>query len=323
MISVILCMYNGERYIEKQLESIFQQTLKPDVVEIFDDCSTDRSSEIVKEFISKNQLDNWTITKNQTNKGWRLNFYDAIIKHQNDDIIFFSDHDDIWNSEKIEIMSNIMLNNPNILRLSGEQVVIDQDDNLIETKYIKTCPKNYKLKVRKESAKLNMPSRTWQFRLGCAMCISGKLAKTLADFGFNDQFSHDNWAAFVSSLCDGGYTVEFPSIKYRVHASNTSNPDAKTTMNIFGIQARINTLKNDYRLMSIYKDSIARSVVVKDKRTYRQFVEKMDFSLRRIKNLEDKKYFLMFCSVFSYIFKGEFRAYIGDMLTIIKDRKGK
>ena len=51
-VSVVIATYNGEKYIVKQLESIRNQTRKPDEVIIVDDRSNDNTFKIVKEYIS-------------------------------------------------------------------------------------------------------------------------------------------------------------------------------------------------------------------------------------------------------------------------------
>ena len=63
-ISLIMAVYNGEKYLIKQLQSINNQTNKIDEVILIDDCSKDRSVEIVEEFIKENQLDNWKLIIN-------------------------------------------------------------------------------------------------------------------------------------------------------------------------------------------------------------------------------------------------------------------
>ena len=60
-ISLIMAVYNGEKYLIKQLQSINNQTNKIDEVILIDDCSKDRSVEIVEEFIKESQLDNWKL----------------------------------------------------------------------------------------------------------------------------------------------------------------------------------------------------------------------------------------------------------------------
>ena len=46
-IDVLLPVYNGVKYLEEQVDSIFQQTLKPDRLLIRDDQSMDGSLELI------------------------------------------------------------------------------------------------------------------------------------------------------------------------------------------------------------------------------------------------------------------------------------
>lgn len=72
--SVIMTTYNGEKYIFEQLESIRGQTLCVDEVLIFDDGSTDRTLQIIKNYIQSNSLNNWAVKVNDRNLGWKANF---------------------------------------------------------------------------------------------------------------------------------------------------------------------------------------------------------------------------------------------------------
>ena len=49
-ISVVMCTYNGARFIREQLDSILNQTYPIYELIIQDDCSTDETVEIVKEY---------------------------------------------------------------------------------------------------------------------------------------------------------------------------------------------------------------------------------------------------------------------------------
>ena len=48
MISVAMATYNGEKYIEEQLDSILNQSKPVDEIIIFDDNSTDGTLEIIR-----------------------------------------------------------------------------------------------------------------------------------------------------------------------------------------------------------------------------------------------------------------------------------
>ena len=50
MISILLASYNGEKYIAEQIESILNQTEKNFFLYINDDCSTDNTFKIAKEY---------------------------------------------------------------------------------------------------------------------------------------------------------------------------------------------------------------------------------------------------------------------------------
>ena len=70
-ISVVLCCYNGEKFINQQLESLKVQTRKPDEVLIFDDRSTDGTVECIEKYIAKNGLDNWHVFVNTMLCYWK------------------------------------------------------------------------------------------------------------------------------------------------------------------------------------------------------------------------------------------------------------
>ena len=46
----VIPVYNGERFIRQTLESVARQTLRPDRLIVLDNCSTDGTEKIVKEF---------------------------------------------------------------------------------------------------------------------------------------------------------------------------------------------------------------------------------------------------------------------------------
>ena len=90
--AVLMATYNGEKLIEKQLESIKNQVLSPDYVIIRDDGSTDGTVQFVRDYIKQNNLFGWDIIQNEKNLGWRLNFRQLLIDAQNTDadVIFLS-----------------------------------------------------------------------------------------------------------------------------------------------------------------------------------------------------------------------------------------
>lgn len=86
MISVALCTFNGEKFIAQQLQSIVNQTIMPDEIIVCDDCSKDRTVNIIRETL-KDYNGHWQFVCNQENLGYKKNFEKAIGLCQGD-IIF-------------------------------------------------------------------------------------------------------------------------------------------------------------------------------------------------------------------------------------------
>tara|TARA_R110002124_G_scaffold85141_8_gene221059 strand:+ start:71 stop:1036 length:966 start_codon:yes stop_codon:yes gene_type:complete len=111
LVSIAMCVYNGARYLEAQLESILCQTYSNIELVVIDDCSTDNSYEILNQFATKHS--NITLQRNQVNIGYVKNFEKALKACQGE-FIALSDQDDIWCSHKIQkqmdaIGSNILV----------------------------------------------------------------------------------------------------------------------------------------------------------------------------------------------------------------------
>lgn len=108
--SVALCTYNGEVYLEKQLNSILSQTRKVDEIVICDDCSTDDTLFIIKTY-QKQYPDLIRLYPNKTRLGSTKNFEKAINLCSNE-LIFLCDQDDIWLPQKVNSICHFFDVNP-------------------------------------------------------------------------------------------------------------------------------------------------------------------------------------------------------------------
>lgn len=133
MISICMSTFNGENYIYKQLESIYNQSVQVDEVIICDDCSTDGTVGIIEHFIEKNKLGaKWILYKNNQNKGYPENFYN-VMNLCKGDIVFLADQDDIWHAEKIGIMCDVFKEHPVAGVVCCKYGMIDENEDKIHT----------------------------------------------------------------------------------------------------------------------------------------------------------------------------------------------
>lgn len=98
-VSVVMCTYNGERYVREQLDSIVAQTYPVAEIIIQDDCSTDSTPAICREYAARYPAIRFY--QNERNVGFNLNFRRAAMRAKGD-YVAFSDQDDVWMAHKIE-----------------------------------------------------------------------------------------------------------------------------------------------------------------------------------------------------------------------------
>lgn len=109
LVSVMLIVLNGERYIPEQIDSILAQTYSNLELIVCDDCSTDRTPEIVREYMRKDSR--VKLAQNERNLRVSATFQ----RHCHlcgGEFIAPSDHDDFWLPEKIELMVDYMSKHP-------------------------------------------------------------------------------------------------------------------------------------------------------------------------------------------------------------------
>lgn len=122
--SIALAVLNGEKYLPPQLESFLRQTRPPDELVICDNGSDDRTEEIVQEFSSRAPFP-VRFYRNEKNIGYARNFERASAFCRGD-IIFWSDHDDVWSPEKIADFCNRFQSDPDLLALFSDSELVDQ-----------------------------------------------------------------------------------------------------------------------------------------------------------------------------------------------------
>lgn len=203
-ISVCMATYNGQRFIERQLNSILAQLGKDDELIISDDSSTDDTLKIIERFDDPRIR----LYPFQKFRNAIFNFENAINKSSGD-IIFLADQDDLWYEKKVEIMCQELQNYDLVVCNS---TIIDENDNVIGNSYfelINSGPGLFK----------NFKSNTY---LGCCIAFRRAIINKALPFP-KDIPMHDIWFGFVADLF---YKVKFIPQKlhaYRKHKGNLTD----------------------------------------------------------------------------------------------------
>lgn len=203
-ICVLLSTYNGERYLEEQLESLVRQENVDVSILVRDDGSTDRTCEILSKWQNKGLL-TWY---RGGNKGFAMSFMDLLYNSGDYDYYAFCDQDDIWLPEKLEtaIKHLSAIQHPNKLYCS-------------DAFYYKNG-ENYGL-IKKNIPNYNIYTCLVQnIAPGCTMVFSRGLRNLLSSRKPSFIIAHDYWIYQVALILGKVYYDSNSYILYRQHDNN-------------------------------------------------------------------------------------------------------
>lgn len=118
MVDILLATYNGEKYIEQQLDSLINQTYKDIKIIIRDDASNDSTPTILQSYARQypdiiqlvDVKDKCTVTNADTEPhGATYNFM-KLMSYATGNYIMFCDQDDYWLPNKVEVTISRMMN---------------------------------------------------------------------------------------------------------------------------------------------------------------------------------------------------------------------
>lgn len=140
MVSIILPIYHGEKYVKKAINSIKNQSYHNFELIIVDDCSIDASISIVKETLSNVDFP-WRIIKNKVNKGIAFSYNEALSIAKGD-YVSLLDEDDYYDPDKLLRQTCFLDDNPNYVAVGGKVIVVDENENIISTNRYACLDKN-------------------------------------------------------------------------------------------------------------------------------------------------------------------------------------
>ena len=124
--TIIMPVYNTEKFVSEAIESVLNQTFVNFEFFIINDCSTDKSLEIIMSFNDERIK----LINNKNNKGVCKSFNEALLQSRGE-LIFRMDSDDICLPKKLEKQIKFMDNNPDVVALGTNANIIDMEGNFI------------------------------------------------------------------------------------------------------------------------------------------------------------------------------------------------
>ena len=211
LVSVVICTYNGEKYLKEQLKSIMNQTYKKLEIIINDDCSSDNTLEVVKSLQKEDAR--IKIYKNKINLGFNKNF-ETTLQYTTGELIALCDQDDIWMLDKIEQLYNLLIRENASLVYSNSQLV-DANGNDLGIDLFKQLH-------------VNPISVDTQLGFLFDNCIAGHtilFKKILLQriYPIPEIIFFDRWIGFVASYFGNIAVFNEPLVYYRQHSDNVTD----------------------------------------------------------------------------------------------------
>ena len=207
-ISVALATYNGQKYIQEQLDSFILQTRLPDELVVCDDGSTDETIEILERF-KKNAPFSVRIYSNNINLGYERNF-EKVIERCDGEIIFLSDQDDAWFPDKISIVEAVFESHPNVLVVINNLDITDAD----------LKPTGHNVIGQLQASRI-LGADYKGFIIGCGTAFKSELRALILPIPAL-KFGHDRWIHGVARSIGSRYVLQQSLQFYRRHGGNAS-----------------------------------------------------------------------------------------------------
>ncbi len=215
-ISVVIATYNGHKYLDQQLQSVLNQTLKPDEVIVCDDMSTDATVNILEEYQQRGEL---KYSINPTNLGVIENFKRGVAMARPGNYISLCDQDDEWMPDKLERSAALLntFDDPDVpCMVYTDLRLVDRDMNVIN-------PSLWNEVGQQERYHHNLQNLLFnQFVNGCSTLLNPALRNLVQTIPNNVKFYHDDWIAVAAFALGKAKSINEATVNYRAHGSNVT-----------------------------------------------------------------------------------------------------
>ena len=214
-ITLAICMFNAEKYIEETLACIMTQTMQDFHLLLVDDCSTDRTVEYVERFFHQNQRQ-YELVKLTQNQGIAYGRHFAL-HHAQTKYLIFVDSDDQPLPLLLEKEYNALLSDKNLIAVSSWSQFIDaKNKKMSGGLFIGDTTKAQFLKRAQAAKRVYLPIQT-MFDRAAAIRVGG-----FSLDGYPDgkpryrDFCEDLelWTRLSDLYAEGKYIIVLPEVLY-------------------------------------------------------------------------------------------------------------
>lgn len=227
-IAILLSIYNGEKYLAEQIDSLLSQTYKNTLIVIRDDGSRDKSFAIAQKYASLHSSRFHILALDGENKGASGGFaflMEYVLANKQmlgleKAYLMFCDQDDVWYDNKVELQMSAMSLAERESNIDNTPVLIHCDLEVVssdKTLIAKSLVSFQGLEIERNRFPNLVISN---LVTGCTVLINEALAIKALPIS-NKAIMHDWWLAIIAAAFGKLVFLETPLIHYRQHDNNT------------------------------------------------------------------------------------------------------
>lgn len=262
MIDILMATYNGERYIEQQLDSIIKQDDTNWRLLVRDDCSQDNTRQIIQRYQIR-YPEKVILIPSTEPSGSAMNNFFQLLNYAENEYIMFADQDDVWKPDKIALTLRKMheletqYGKETPLLVHTDLCVVDETLHTINPSIFAMQDMDYR------RDKLNNLLAT-NIVTGCTMLFNQSILKMLNEKP-KIAVMHDMWIALVASAFGKIGFVRKTTTLYRQHNKNANGTKDVNSLNYIKNEiSNIEKVKNNLYLhyeqaeefLRIYKNQL-------------------------------------------------------------------
>ena len=217
-IEILLATYNGGRFVRQQIESILEQDYDNLAVLSRDDCSSDGTPDILREYAQRVPNRFSLMPACSSNQGL-LNNFSALMQASTADYVCFSDQDDVWLHDKVS-KSKRAMDDLEIRWGTDVPLLVFTDLRVVDENLTMLHPSFWELMgIEPERIENFAKLLGSSVVTGCTAMANRRLVEVARRMP-KEACLHDRWLGLLVSTMGKAAFVKEPTVLYRQHGRN-------------------------------------------------------------------------------------------------------
>lgn len=270
-----MCTYNGERYLQQQLDSFLDQSRRPDELVICDDASSDATPAILEGFIARAPFP-VRIVRNESNLGSTRNFVQAISLCTGD-LIALSDQDDLWRRDKLRLQE-AALEDATVGGVFSDGELIDEQSKPADQFLWASMGFTPAMQMQVQQGRPFDVLKKQYFVTGATLMFRSTMRSHFGDVPAD--WIHDAWMTWKLAIHSKLAALPVSLIGYRIHANNqvgVGTKDAAELLKKRTPKQMLELMRKECRQLQALRDEIGVTTTDRTKEAVQIIDQRMKY----------------------------------------------